>query len=167
MIRTLFSQALRIRLASAAFLFVIAATVYAATEVHGTSDAFADVGVAIAWAVLRGPTEESTTVVIRVAADASRYNRVAVDGVDPFTRERKPVVARRAFLGIADIRVARKHFADFPRTELGFARDEAPADAIVYYVGVPDTTPEFPSEAAMSAYLDDRIARLHAQKGGK
>ena len=32
----------------------------------------------------------------------------------------------------------------------------------VYYLGVPDTTPEFATEASLAAYLADRIARMRA-----
>jgi len=60
-----------------------------AGEVHGASDTYAGEGVAIVWGVLRGASEESTVVVLRVAADARRYNRVEVAGVDPFTRAAK------------------------------------------------------------------------------
>ncbi len=70
-------------------------------------------------------------------------------------------------MGVAELRVARTHFADFPRTELSFFDASAPAppaSLVVYYLGVPDTTPEFANEAALAAYLDDRIAKL--QDGG-
>jgi hypothetical protein len=32
----------------------------------------------------------------------------------------------------------------------------------VFYLGVPDTTPEFANGASLDAYLADRIARLSA-----
>ena len=137
---------------------------HAAQEVHGTSDAFAGDGVAIAWGVLRGASEETTMIVMRIAGDSARYARVAADGIDPFTKERKPVAPAQALTGVAEVRISRKQFADFPRTEFLFfgAKPAANAqpDLIVYYLGVPDTTPEFRSEAALGAYLDERIAKL-------
>ena len=59
----------------------------------------------------------------------------------------------------------RAHFAEFPRTELRFyAAGAAPAPGpprlVVFYLGVPDTTPEFANDASLDAYLADRIARL-------
>jgi hypothetical protein len=99
----------------------------AAQEVHGTSDAFAGNGVAIAWGVLRGPTEESTMIVMRIAGDAGRFARVGVDGVDPFSKERKPVAATRVLAGVTDVRVSRKQYADFPRTEFLFFFGTQPA----------------------------------------
>ena len=38
---------------------------------------------------------------------------------------------------------------------------------VVFYLGVPDTTPEFATEAALDGYLADRIARLRASPGSK
>jgi hypothetical protein len=140
---------------------------HAAQEVHGTSDAFAGHGVAIAWGVLRGASEETTMIVMRIVGDAGRFARVGAEGVDPFTKERKPVAAPRVLNGVIDVRISRKQFADFPRTEFLFffspqSAPGAPPDLVVYYLGVPDTTPEFPAEAALDAYLNDRIAKLRA-----
>jgi len=52
----------------------------------------------------------------------------------------------------------RAGFADFPRREIHLYASEADWRArkpalTVYYLGVPDTTPEFTSEAALDAYL--------------
>ena len=128
---------------------------------------FAASGVAIAWGVLRGATEETTTIMVRVAADPAVFARIAVDGVDPFTQKRQVVVAERSLAGLVDVRMPRAHFADFPRTELRFqakasaaASAPAPSGLLVFYLGVPDTTPEFTSGASLEAHLTDRIARL-------
>lgn len=132
--------------------------------VHGHSDLFAAQGVVIAWGVLRGGTEQETTIVVRVLADASRYAQIAVDGVDPFTQQRRSLVALRPLAGSFEVRTPRAHFADFPRTEFGFhATGSAPAAAqatlLVFYLGVPDTTPEFTNQAGLDAYLADRVSR--------
>ena len=124
---------------------------------HGASDAFAGEGVLVVWGVLRGASEESTTVVLRLAANAKRYSRVEVAGIDPFTRVAKirfPVTSLGAGL---DVRLPRAGFADHPRTELRFA---GPESLTVYYLGIPDTTPEFASAAALEAHLAARLAQL-------
>lgn len=62
----------------------------------------------------------------------------------------------------ADIVVPRRLLADHPSLELHFA---AGADALaagrpaftIYYLGVPDTTPEFLDRAAMEAYLAGKV----------
>ena len=131
-----------------------------AREVHGASDSFAGQGVAVVWGVLRGATEETTLVVLRVAADARRFSHVEVAGVDPFTREAKVRVAKRALGAALDLRLPRAGFADFPRTELRFSGADA---LVVYYLGIPDTTPEFASAAALEAHLAARLARLREE----
>ena len=139
----------------------------ASHELHGHSDAFSGNGVAIAWGVLRGATEEATTIVLRVAANPVLYARFSAEGVDPFTRQRQAIVAERPLAGLVEVRTSRAHFADFPRTELRFhaagaGRLPVAPGLIVFYLGVPDTTPEFASGASLEAYLADRIARLTA-----
>ena len=128
-----------------------------AGEVHGSSDAYAGEGVAIVWGVLRGASEESTTVVLRLAVDARRYSRLEVAGVDPFTHDTKIRFAAGALGDGLDVRLPRAGFADHPRTELRFSGAES---LVVYYLGIPDTTPEFASAAALEAHLAARMARL-------
>ena len=140
----------------------------APAELHGHSDSFAGGGVAIAWGVLRGASEDSTAIVLRVAADPVAYSKLAADGVDPFTQRRQPVLAERPLAAQVDVRMPRAHFADFPRTELRFyaagpSASSAPA-LTVFYLGVPDTTPEFTSEANLDASLAERIGRLRATR---
>ena len=111
--------------------------------------------------------EETTMIVLRVVADPALYARIAADGVDPFSRRRQAVVADRPLTGMVELRLPRAHFADFPRTELRLYAGGASAAAaaprlIVFYLGVPDTTPEFANEATLAAYLADRSARLAA-----
>jgi len=62
------------------------------------------------------------------------------------------------------VRIARPRFADTPRTEWRFYASEAavaagPAALTVYYVGVPDTTPEFADPGKLDPYLAARTAR--------
>ncbi len=128
-----------------------------AGDVHGASDAFAGDGVAIVWGVLRGASEENTIVVLRIAADARRYSRVEVAGVDPFTRDTKIRFAASALGTGLDVRLPRAGFAGHPRTELRFSGSEA---LLVYYLGIPDTTPEFATAAALEAHLALRLSQL-------
>ena len=157
----------RSRMAAFALLALLAAaTGRAADEVHGTSDAFAGNGVAVAWAVLRGASDDDARVVLRMAADTKRYGALAADGVDPFSKERKPLVNRQLIGATTTVRFVRKQFAEFPRTELQFfkagATQALTPELVVYYLGVPDTTPEFSAEPALDAYLDDRMQKLAA-----
>jgi hypothetical protein len=134
-------------------------------EVHGMADAVAAAGVAIAWGVARGASETATVVAIRVVTDTALYPWVAVEGSDPFTQRQHPLLQPMSSAGVINVRSPRAHFADFPRTELRFYGSAAEAQSgvpklVVFYLGVPDTTPEFATEDKLEAYLTDRIARL-------
>ena len=81
-----------------------------------------------------------------------------MEGVDPFTGRRTAVVEGAPLGTRADVKSPRAGFADFPRREIHLYASEAewrvrkPA-LTVYYLGVPDTTPEFTSAAALDAHL--------------
>jgi hypothetical protein len=135
------------------------------------ADAFATAGVAVAWGVVRGASETATVVAIRVVTDTALYPWIAVTGSDPFTQRQHPL-RPMASAGVIDVRSPRAHFADFPRTELRFygSATEAQSDVpklVVFYLGVPDTTPEFATEDKLEACLTDRIARLRGDGGSK
>lgn len=131
-------------------------------EVHGSADAFAAPAVALAWGVLRGADEATTMVTIRVVADASVHARVSVVGRDPFGQGERTLLAPTTTANLPDVVIPRSHFADFPRTELRFHRNaagDAAPELVIFYLGVPDTTPEFTQKARLDAYLRERIAR--------
>jgi len=141
-------------------------------EAHGVADAYVAPGIALAWGVLRDANEAATMVVLRIVTDPQRYPSLAVVGIDPFTRREQPLLQRKSSSGVIDLRVPRAHFADFPRTELRLyhAASAQPSDTpklVLFYLGVPDTTPEFVNEAKLDAYLAERLARLRAKPGSK
>ena len=118
----------------------------------------------IAWGVLRAAAEEETRVVIRVVAPGGVYTHLDVEAVDPFTRTRRSVVGGLRVEAAVEVRMPRASFADFPRREIRLWRAGRPA-LTVYYLGVPDTTPEFASEAGLRAYLDDAVAKARPAAG--
>jgi hypothetical protein len=142
---------------AAAMLWVAAAA--AQTRVHGADSLFSASTLKLAWAVLKGRVESETRVVIRIVNIAGAYRFIRVDGVDPFTKARAAFADPIPLGKTADISVARTRFADHPSAELHLFHDEAAVRAnkaalIVFYLGVPDTTPEFMSPAAVEAYFD-------------
>jgi len=141
-------------------------------EVHGSADAYAAPGVALAWGVLRGASETATVVVVRVITDPQAYPWFAATGIDPFSKGEQPLLRATQSAGPLDVRVPRAQFADYPRTELRFFASAAAAQSgtpklVVFYLGVPDTTPELVDEAKLDVYLADRIARARAATGSK
>jgi hypothetical protein len=141
-------------------------------EIHGMGDAYAGEGVALAWAVLRGADEAATLVVFRIVADRDRYPLVGAMSRNPFSQATRPLLSAIRSAGEVEVRVARAQFSDYPRTEFRFYVSASAAQAdeprlIIYYLGVPDTTPEFATEANLAAYLADRMARLTAGASAK
>jgi hypothetical protein len=141
-------------------------------EVHGMSDAFDTPGVALAWGVVRGASETATVVVVRIVTNPASYPLLAVAGSDPFTQRKQPLLPATRSAGVTEVRLPRAHFADFPRTELRLYESAATAQQdrpalVVFFLGLPDTTPEFETEARLQAYLSDRVARLAGDTGSK
>lgn len=144
----------------AAFLCAPAA---AQQTVHGENSVFVSPSVKLGWAVRRGLSEPETLVIVRVVADAS-YRALRVDGVDPFSKDRAVFIPARPLDGTADLPIARAQFADHPSTEFHFFASVEDAAAnkpklTVFYLGVPDTTPEFAGQAEAEAYLDKMLKK--------
>lgn len=169
-----------IRLAVATVPLLVAAALAAASPaagqgqaVHGENSVFVGHGVGIAWGVLKGPTEEETPVILRIVPAGTAFAAVRVEGVDPFTGTRRVFLEGRALGERLDVRTPRSTFADFPRREIALYRTEADWQArrptlTIFFLGLPDTTPEFTSEAALSSYLADALARAGVpSKGGR
>jgi hypothetical protein len=141
-------------------------------EIHGENSVFAGHGVAIAWAVLKGPVEEQTQVIVRIVPAGEAYAYVTVEAVDPFTGRRQPVLEGRPLGDGVDVQSLRGTFADFPRREVHLYRTARDWQArrptvTVYYLGVPDTTPEFISEGALFTYIDQALAKVRGAGQGR
>jgi hypothetical protein len=135
-----------------------------ANAVHGSADLYAGPGVTLAWGILRGATETSTLVAVRIVVAPDMYPAVSIVGIDPFTQKAQALLSPTAAGARIDARIPRAQFADFPRTEfrLFASAPKAATDApklVVYYLGIPDTTPEFASEAALESYLANRVSQ--------
>ena len=149
----------------------VAALAQAPREAHGSHDAFAAPGIALAWGVLRASDEATTAVVVRIVVDPSVYPWLTVVAIDPFSKQEQVVQRPVQAAGPFDLRIPRAQFADYPRTELRLFDSAAHAQAnapqlVVYYLGVPDTTPEFADAAKLDASLSERVARARTAGGG-
>ena len=134
-------------------------------QVHGADSIFASDSVAIVWAALKGTAEADTMVVIRIKNTAREYAYVSVEGLHPFTKVRTTVVDGLALDDWVDVRSPRPDFVELPSRDINLYRTAADWRAkspalTVYYLSVPDTTPELASEAAVLSYLSDALARL-------
>ena len=130
--------------------------------VHGADSLFVAPTVKIAWAVRKGATEDDTIIVLRIVNSAGSYRQVSIDGVDPFSKSRKVLAAAHPLTESIDLTLPRSGFAEFPSCEIHlYAKDiavEKPS-LTVYYLGVPDTTPEFKTAQDAGAYLTKALGQ--------
>ena len=136
--------------------------VSAQEKVHGANSLFVAPTVKVGWAVQKGASEETTLVVLRVVNSAGQYRQIRLDGVDPFSTKRKVLVSAQALGESIDLSVPRSGFAEFPSCEIHLYRSaaaspDAPPNLTIYYLGVPDTTPEFASARDAQAYLTNAV----------
>jgi hypothetical protein len=138
-------------------------------QIHGENSSFLGSGVAMVWGVLRGAREEDTQVILRIAPAGGDYAAVSLDGVDPFTQRRQELTGIQPLGNPVEIRSPRGTFGDLPRREIHFYTANDPhaqrPSLTVYFMGLPDTTPEFASEGALRSYLDETLAKLLTAKG--
>jgi len=151
------------------FLAMGAAPAAEERQIHGENSSFLGDGVAMVWGVLRGVREEEARAVLRIVPAGGEYVAVSVEGVDPFSGTRQDLQPRRPLSPRMDVWSLRSTFADLPRREIHFyAKDDGqarPPALTVYFMGLPDTTPEFGSEAALFGYLDRTLEELRSGKG--
>lgn len=151
-------------LAVALLVAPVAAPAQDGSVVHGADSIFISPAVKLAWAVRRGATEAETLIALRIIPADASYRFIRVDGVDPFTKSHKVLVAMRRLERETDLAIPRVQFADYPSTEIRFfaSAEDAAADRpklTVFSLGVPDTTPEFAGQRDVEVYFDRMMAR--------
>jgi len=129
-----------------------------APQLHGADTVLISPTITIIWGVLRDPKQDQVLAVARVMNTARRYDFVTLEAVDPFSGRRAPVAIGVPLNEQADLRSPRGSYADYPRREFHFYRSAADLRAkrpalTVYYVSLPDTTPELRSETALQAWF--------------
>jgi len=137
-------------------------------EFHGADSVFEKEGITILWAILKGSTEESSWVYIKIIDSggiAGHFQIFSVEAVDPFSKAREWVVKGEKLGKENVVRGVRSSFKDktarrilFYRSEKAFEKENP--DMTVYYLGVPDTSPEVLSEKEMEDYFEKATERL-------
>ena len=130
---------------------------------HGAHEVFASPDAAIIWAVLKAPSAansnaEKAAVWLRIVNSTKKFSHFSIDGVDPFSKKRERLQPGSPLPAEARVESDRESFSEFPSREVHFYRspDDLRAEKptlTVYYLGVPDQTPEFSTRAAMDNYL--------------
>lgn len=152
-----------IRATLLALALIAAAPAFAQSKeiaLHGADSVFVAPEVAVVWAVLKQPQGDKAAVWLRLVNTGRKFTHYSIDGVDPFSKKRERVDKGSAITGEVRVATDRETFVDFTSREIHFYASEAdwksdkPA-LTVYYLGVPDTTPEFVDKTAMDRYLTD------------
>ena len=145
----------------AAILLCVGNNTFAQTpreSLHGAHEVFVSPDVAIVWAVLKAPTGDKAAVWLRIVNSTRKFSHISIDGVDPFSKKRERIDPGMPLQAEARVQSDRDTFSDLPSREVHFYRSEADLRAelptlTVYYLGVPDQTPEFSSRAALGEYF--------------
>ena len=151
-------------------LFVLMAgrPAFAATEIHGADSSFRSQGITILWAILKGPSEETSFVHIRIMHDkaaAPGLQFYRIEAVDPFSKEREWVGRGGPLESVQTLKTVRTDFRDKTERWLHFYADRESLEKgkpglTIFYHGVPDTAPELLTERELEAYLAQALTRI-------
>ena len=137
-------------------------------EVHGADSAFRSGPVGICWGMLRGAPGEDVQVVIRIRIMEEGplpYAELAVEAVHPLTRAAETVLPRRPLERTTDVSAARESFKNLTGRRIAFyGRSDPQPQLVVFYNGVPDTTPELLDRERLERYFEIAFKRLGGQK---
>ena len=140
--------------------------------VHGSADIFAAPGVAIAWGVLRGATEAvDARRRARRRRSRPRSARWASSASIPSRSANRACCRRRPRRPASTFACRARSSPTFRAPSSACSHPPTPAPneppkLVVFYLGVPDTTPEFASEAS-ARNLSRRTHRPRARRRGE
>ena len=133
-------------------------------EIHGADSSFRTGGIGICWGMLRGAPGSDVQVMIRIrilSEGDSPYSNYAVQAVHPLTQAAEWVVPRRPLEKVNTAAAPRESFQNLAGRRIYFYRPSASEpDLAVYYMGIPDTTPELTETAQLEQYFDLAFKRL-------
>ena len=133
-------------------------------EVHGADSSFRTGAIGICWGMLRGAPGSDVQVLIRIrilSEGTSPYSDYAVQAVHPLTKAAEWVVPRRSLEKVNITAAPRESFKNLAGRRIYFYSPSASEpDLAVYYMGIPDTTPELSDAAQLEQYFDLAFKRL-------
>lgn len=133
-------------------------------EIHGADSSFRTGPIGICWGMLRGAPGSDVQVIIRIrilSDGVSPYSDYAVQAMHPLTKATEWAVTKRSLEKINTAAAPRESFKNLTGRRIYFYRPAAAEPELaVYYMGVPDTTPELPDAAQLEQYFDLAFKRL-------
>jgi len=141
---------------------------YGQKEYHGADSVFEMEGVAILWAILKGPDEDHSWVYIKIIdsrPQPSSFQSYSVEAVDPFSEEKEWVNKNVKWKRENEVKASRSSFKDKPARRILFYGNtpDGPRGKpalTVFYMGIPDTTPELLTETQLKDYFRKAMERL-------
>lgn len=140
--------------------------VWGQEEHHGADSSFQLRNLVILWGILKGPDEDRSWVtikIIRTAGEPSPWKSYRLEAVDPFSQEKEWVTPGESLGRENVVKARRSSFREKTgrRIHLYPGQDaEGKPAAIIFYQGVPDTTPEFLTEKEVEDYFGQALKRL-------
>jgi hypothetical protein len=139
---------------------------YSETEYHGADSVFEKEGIVILWAILKGQDEASSWVYIKIVnSGGNPYQIYSVEAIDPFSKEKEWVAKGIKLEKENVVKNLLTSFRDKTSRRILFYRnmetlEKASPDMAVFYMGVPDTSPEVLSEKEMEGYFEKALERV-------
>jgi len=137
-------------------------------EYHGADSIFEKEGIVILWAIFKGSTEETSWVYVKILSSgiaSISFPVFSVEAVDPFSNAKEWVVKGEYLKASQTVKSVRASFRDKTGRRILFYRSKGDYQAekpamTIYYLGVPDTSPEFLSEKEIEDYFVKALERL-------
>lgn len=137
-------------------------------EYHGAESIFKANGIVVVWAIEKRGNDESPLVylrIVRTPAAGVSFNYYSVLAVDPFSKSTRAIVVGKPMENENTVTAELAAFQDYSarRVQLYRTEDDVKADKpnmVVFYHGVPDTSPEFLSKQKLESYFSDTVRRL-------
>jgi len=140
--------------------------IFSQTEYHGADSVFEKEGIAILWAILKGKDESSSWVYTKIINfGGNSFQFYSVEAVDPFSRQKEWLLKGMKLEKENLVKSVRTSFRDKTSRRILFYRNEETLeeqipDMTVFYMGVPDTSPEVLSEKELGAYFERALEQL-------
>ena len=140
--------------------------IFSQTEYHGADSVFEKEGIAILWAILKGKDESSSWVYTKIINfGGNSFQFYSVEAVDPFSKQKEWLLKGMKLEKENLVKSVRTSFRDKTSRRILFYRNEETLeeqipDMTVFYMGVPDTSPEVLSEKELGAYFERALEQL-------
>ncbi len=141
-------------------------------ELHGADSVFMARGTAVLWGIYKGSNAGEALVYVKIALigeAGGQYSFFSLVAANPFSGKSVYLARGEALDSQATVASKLSSFQEYParRIRLYKTKRDMTADRpalIVFYQGIPDTTPEFLDEGKLNEYFAKALDKLRAQE---